>query len=330
MKKKYLGIFILLAGLLVFSFIFSSLTGAAGIKFGNGLYYLFHPNCPGVEAEIIWRLRLPRAVLSLVVGAGLACCGAVFQGLLRNPLAESYTLGVSGGAALGVTAAAVLSISGIYLPVFAFLGSSLSVFLVYTIAGRKRFSNSALILGGVILSFLFSSLVFLIFSFARSEDIHGVTMWLMGDLSSAQPPLIKFVSVFIFSGIGLLLIFSRQLNILTLGEEKASHLGVNPAVVKKILFVAASFITGACVAASGIIGFVGLIIPHFMRRFISPDYRLLLPACCLAGASFLIICDTLARIIIPPLELPVGVVTGIFGGVFFLGFLSKSKRWEIF
>lgn len=300
------------------------------MKFTKAVYYLFHPNCSGIERDIIWRIRFPRVILGLLVGAGLACCGAVFQGLLRNPLAGPYTLGVSGGAALGVSLGVVLDVCGIYLPFLAFAGSGISIFLVYAIALKKYFSNPTIILGGVILSFLFSSLVFLIFSISKAEDVHGIILWLMGDLSSAQTSLIKAMPFFILPGIGLLLVFSRDINILTLGEEKAFHLGVNSKQVKKILFITASFITGACVAASGIIGFVGLIIPHFLRKIVGVDHRVLLPASCITGAIFLILCDTLARTIIRPLELPVGVITGIFGGVFALSFLLKSKRWDVF
>ena len=330
MNKKQVWIFILLIVILCFSFILASLIGGSELKSAKAVYYLFHPGSYGIERDIIWQIRVPRIILGLLVGAGLAACGTVFQGVLRNPLAEPYTLGISGGAAFGVTLGVVLAVSGIYLPFLAFAGSAISMFVVYAIAARKQFSNPTLILGGVMLNFLFSSLVLLIFSVSRAEDVHGVILWLMGDLSSAQNLLIKIIPVFILPSLGLLLVFSRDLNILTLGEEKALHLGVNSEQVKKILFITASCITGACVACSGMIGFVGLVIPHFMRRIVGVDHRVLLPASCIAGAIFLILCDTLARTIIRPLELPVGVITGIFGGIFFLSFLMKSKRWKIF
>jgi iron complex transport system permease protein len=330
LNKKHFFTFIFLAILLIFSFFISNLIGGSALSFKKALFYLFHPGTTGIEKDIIWRIRLPRAVLGMLVGAGLASCGAVFQGILRNPLAEPYTLGISGGAALGIAIGVILNIAGAYFPVLAFTGSLISIFLVYALASKKHFSNTTLILGGVILSFLFSSLVFLIFSLIRSEDVHGIIMWLMGDLSSAQVPLIKTISLFIIPGVLFLFIFSRDLNILTLGEEKARHLGVKPEQIKKILFITASFITGACVSASGIIGFVGLIIPHFMRKIVGVNHRLLLPASCLGGAIFLTLCDTLARSIIRPLELPVGVITGIFGGIFFLSFLIRSKHWKVF
>jgi len=187
-----------------------------------------------------------------------------------------------------------------------------------------------LILGGVVLSFLFSSVVFLIFSLSKSEDIHGVILWLMGDLSSTPISLIKIVLFFIVPSIVLLVAYSRDLNILTLGEEKAFYLGVNSKQVKKILFLIASCTTGACVAASGIIGFVGLMIPHFMRRVVGVNHQVLLPASCIAGATLVILCDAVARTIVMPLELPVGVITGILGGLFFLVFLFKFKHWENF
>ena len=330
MQKKRFSTLVLLLVILGFSFIIANLVGGSELPAQKSLYYLFHPHSSGIERDIIWQIRFPRVVLGLLVGAGLAACGTVFQGLLRNPLAEPYTLGISGGAALGVTLGVVMAVSHFYLPILAIAGAMVSIFVVYSIASKKQFSNPALILGGVILSFLFSSLVYLIFSLSKAEAVHGIILWLIGDLSSTDTETIKLIPFFIIPGIALLLVFSRDLNILTLGEEKALHLGVNSRQVRKILFVIASLITGACVAVSGIIGFVGLMVPHFMRRFIGVDHRFLLPASCIAGAAFLILCDALARIIIHPLELPVGVITGIFGGMFFLGFLLRSKRWEVF
>ncbi|MFH1318543.1 MAG: iron ABC transporter permease [Candidatus Omnitrophota bacterium] len=330
MKKNFTLILIILFVLLCASFLISILFGGSELKISNAAYYFFHPSSESIARDIIWKIRFPRIILGIIVGIGLASCGTVFQGILRNPLAEPYTLGISGGAALGVTIGIISKISGSFIPIFAFLGSLLSIFLVYSVADKKQFSNPVLILGGVILSFLFSSLIFLIFSIAKAEDVHGIVLWLMGDLSSTNIALIKTISGLIIAGVSLLFIFTRELNILTLGEEKATHLGVNAKRVKKIIFITASCITGACVSASGIIGFVGIIIPHFMRKFVGVDNKKLLPASCIAGAVFLILCDTLARTLIRPLELPVGVITGLFGGVFFLGFLIKAKKWEVF
>lgn len=332
--KRKVFLFSLLFILLCLSFFLSFLLGGSKLACAEAINALLHPHSCGVSQTIVWQIRFPRILLSLLIGAGLAACGCVFQGMLRNPLADPYTLGISGGAALGATLGIVFrlgnSLGEFSLPVCAFFGAFLCICLVYLVAQRRRFSIPTLILAGVILSFVFSACVMLIFAISEAQDVHGAVLWLMGDLSWASASLTKVVAYFIIAGIGLLLCFSRDLNLLTLGEEKAAHLGLETELVKKLLFIITSLITGACVAASGIIGFVGLIVPHFMRRFTGPDHQALIPASILGGAIFLILCDTLARIIIAPLELPVGVITGIFGGLFFLIFLFRSKKWGIF
>lgn len=327
-KTKY--VFFLLSILLVLCFIFSLLFGGSKISFEEVLYGLLQPHGEDISSAIVWQIRFPRVILGFLVGGGLAGCGCVFQGILRNPLAEPYTLGVSGGAAFGTTIGIILGLGTPWLPGCAFIGAFIAISLVYLVASIKRFSIPTLILGGVILSFLFSSLVMLIFAISSSDKVHSCILWLMGDLSSTQSTLIKTTAFCVIIGILFLFIFSKDLNILTLGEEKATHLGVDVVWVKKLLFIIASFITGSCVAASGIIGFVGLIVPHFMRQLVGADHIVLIPVSILAGAIFLSLCDCLARTIIAPLELPVGVITGIIGGVFFLGFLLKAKQWEIF
>ncbi|MDD5687598.1 MAG: iron ABC transporter permease [Elusimicrobia bacterium] len=332
MKNKTATISGLILLLLLVSFL-SLLFGGTNISLSNIISVLNGKTTDTLLQTIIYQVRLPRIILCIVVGAGLAATGCVFQGILRNPLADPYTLGISGGASLGVTiliATGLANYGALYLPLSAFLGSLLTVFLIYIIASKKRFSVPILILGGVVLSFLFSSIVLFIFALSQSTDIHRTILWLMGDLSSADTNLIKIVSILVLFGIGLLLLFSRDLNILTLGEEKASHLGVNVEKSKKIFFVFSSLIVGACVSVSGIIGFVGLIIPHLSRKIVGPDHQVLIPVSALSGAIFLTICDTFARTIIKPVELPVGVITGIVGGLFFLIVLIRAKKWEIF
>jgi iron complex transport system permease protein len=326
MKKTF---FFTLIMLLLFTFVFSLMFGGSKLPFREIMVALFHPHQAGIARTIIWKIRIPRIVLGFLVGAGLASCGVVFQGMLRNPLAEPYTLGVSGGAALGATLGIVLSLGGYWVPAMAFLGSLLSIAMIYFIVSRRRFSVSSLILGGIILSFIFSSLVLLIFSLVRAERVQGAIFWLMGNLSSIQPALLKVIAFVIPAGILVFLLFGREIDLLTLGEERAAHLGMEAEGVKKMLFLVASLITGAAVAATGIIGFVGLIVPHFLRRFTGPNHRLLIPAAALGGAIFLALSDTLARTIVAPLELPVGVITGILGGFFFLSFLLKAKKWDI-
>jgi iron complex transport system permease protein len=192
------------------------------------------------------------------------------------------------------------------------------------------FSTSSLILGGILLSFLFTSLVFLIFAVSKAEDVQRTVLWLMGDLSGAQYPIIRSVAIFLAAGLSILFLFTPDLNILTLGEEKALHLGVSVDRLVKFLFILSALITGTCVSASGIIGFVGLMIPHLTRQLTGPDHRILVPASVLSGAGFLILADTFARTVVSPLELPVGVITGLLGSFFFLLFLFKKSSWEVF
>lgn len=321
MSKKHILTFLFLIIFLVIVFIFSCISGAGEITFSKVIQYFFCNNLSSVESDIIGKLRLPRIILGILVGAGLSVSGSVLQAMLRNPLAEPYTIGISGASALGVSLGIILGVNAFLLPLFSSLSAAAAMFFVYFLAAKRRFSISAIILGGVILSFFFSSCVQLIFSLAKTEKVHGAILWLMGDLSGANYFLIKMVAPIILGGIGMFIIFGRDINILTLGEEKASYLGINAEAFNKILFIFCSLVIGSCVAVSGIISFVGLIIPHILRYLLgSTNYRLLIPACALAGAGFLTLCDTLARTVILPLEFPVGVITGIIGGVFFLGY----------
>jgi iron complex transport system permease protein len=329
MNKKILLLPVLIIILILIS-IFCLALGGTKIPLKDTFYALFHPYVTDGFQTIIWQIRIPRILLGIIVGAGLAASGCVFQGILRNPLADPYTLGVSGGAAFGASIGIILGLGAYTLPAAGFLGALGCIFLVYTIASRKYFSIATLILAGVVLSFLFGALVLLMFALLSTDRIHSVLMWLMGDLSSTEFRLTKVVGFFVIAAIIFLYFFSSEIDILTLGEEKATHLGVDTQKTLKILFVVSSLIAGVCVSASGIIGFVGLIIPHFMRRFTGPGHGILIPASALGGAIFLSLADTAARTIIYPVELPVGVITGIFGGTVFLIFLLRTKKWEIF
>ncbi|HCJ67335.1 MAG TPA: iron ABC transporter permease [Elusimicrobia bacterium] len=331
--KRNVTVFIFLILFLFLTFFFSLIFGGRKILPQEIFQLLMNKQADEILSTIVWKIRLPRIILSLVIGAGLASCGCVFQGILRNPLAEPYTLGISGGAALGAVVGNFLSnlFVGYYsLPICSFFGALASIFLVYFVASRKKFSVTGLILGGVILSFLFSSFVLFLFALFRADKFHNVILWLMGDLSSAETETIKVVTFAVILGFALLFVFSRELNILTLGEEKATSLGIPTETVKKLLFLVTSLIIGTCVSAAGLVGFVGLIIPHFFRWLSGSDQRILLPASFLGGAIFLGLADTLARTIIYPIELPVGVITGIIGGLFFLIFFVRSRQWQIY
>lgn len=302
--------------------------GGANISAAGIWSALIHPTNGDMAAAIMWKIRIPRIIAGLLAGMGLAAAGCVFQGMLRNPLADPYTLGISGGAAFG--AAAVMLWGGehthILLPAGAFAGTLLSVFLVYIAAARRSFSLSSLILSGVIIGFLFSSLVLLMVAVVNPQQMQGALLWLMGDLSAPAPRLSWYAAIFIVPGTLVLTFAARELNVLMLGDEKARTLGISPGMVKGTLFLIASLITGACVALGGIIAFVGLIIPHMVRPVTGTDHRVLIPASALAGAAFLILCDALARTVIAPVELPVGVITGLAGGIFFLYLLFTAKE----
>jgi iron complex transport system permease protein len=289
----------------------------------------------GMTRTILWDIRAPRVILAMIVGAGLAAAGCAFQGMLRNPLAEPYTLGVSGGAALGATLAIVTGASGIwegsFLPVFACGGALLSVLPVYVIAGKRHFAAPTLILAGVVMSIFFSSIILLLFAVSPSQEVHASLMWLMGDFSWAGRPLIAVTGAAVALGAGLLFVLGRDIDMLSMGDEKAAGLGVSVLTVKRLLFVAGSLIAGACVASAGMIGFVGLMIPHIMRQLVGPSHRALIVTSAMAGAVFLAAADTIGRTAAGPLdvEVPVGAITGIVGGVFFLGLLARRRRWEM-
>ena len=277
-----------------------------------------------VEGTIFFHIRLPRVLLAVICGGGLSMAGVVFQALFRNPLVEPYTLGVSGGAALAV---ALCIIPGWYfvLPAAGFLGALVSILLVYLISIRyKRWDVNVVLLSGVMFSFITSSCIMLVMALSRTEQLHGIVFWIMGSLAETQWRIIIIVWIITVIAVVTVYFFSHSLNAISLGEEEALHLGVNVELVKKMLFLLASLITGCLVAVTGIIGFVGLVVPHVMRMIVGRDHRILLPAAFLGGGIFLLISDTVARIIIAPRELPVGVVTGIIGGIVFIYFLARQ------
>lgn len=281
------------------------------------------------EYNILFDIRLPRILLGFAIGGALALSGAILQGMFRNPLVEPYTLGISGGAALGVCLNIILKFhykNILSLPISGFVGAIAIVMFVYFLSIRKGILKiQGLLLTGVMISFISSSLIMLLMSISRTEDLHGIVFWIMGSLEEPNWILIKTVVVSSLVTLVISYRFSHNLNALSLGEEEALHLGVNVERTKKLLFIIASFLTGFSVSIAGIIGFVGLVVPHFVRMFLGSDHRILLAGSFLAGGSFLIFCDTLARTIISPIELPVGVITGILGGSLFVYALTKKQ-----
>ncbi len=303
--------------------------GSAGIPLDRILPLLFD-NETVIERSILFDVRLPRIILGIAVGGALSLAGVVLQGMFRNPLVEPYTLGISGGAALGVSVFFVTGMqisSMLPLPLAGFIGAVMMIVLLYFLNQNKgRIDFNDMLLKGVMLSFISSSLIMLIMSLSRREDVHGIVFWIMGSLEEPNVSLVWFTLVAAFAVLIITYLFCLDLNALALGEEEALHLGVKVESVKIVLFVITALLTGLSVSVAGMIGFVGLVVPHFVRQMTGPDYRILLPASFLAGGSFLVLCDTIARTLISPVELPVGVITGILGGSFFIYALQKEKN----
>ncbi len=289
------------------------------------------PTWSNALETIILEIRLPRVILAGLVGAALAIAGATYQGLFRNPLADPYLIGVAQGAALGAIIGFLLppiwhGIGFGIIPLFAFIGALVSTTIVYSLARVGRtLPVTTLILAGVALGALWGSIVsYLIIS--SGEKMHGIIFWLMGSFSLSQWSEVKLVLPYVLVGIVIILLYARPLNIMQLDEEQAQQLGINVERLKLILLAAATLITAAAVSFVGIIGFVGIIIPHAVRLIWGADHRFLLPLSVLTGAIFLILADLIARTVLSPTEIPIGVITAICGAPFFLHLLRRRKR----
>ncbi len=281
-----------------------------------------------IEHTIVWELRAPRAVMAFITGGLLALAGALMQVLLRNPLAEPYILGVSGGASVAALSVMVLGLSASLISAAAFFGALLSILLVFGLSHRSGCWNpTRLLLTGVVLAAGWGAIINFILSSSPEKPLRSMLFWLMGDLSHTSSPWLGLVTLC------LILIFSlslaRQLNILSQGEMQASVLGISVKPLRISLFIMASLLTAAAVTQAGSIGFIGLIVPHMIRLIVGGDHRLLLPSSVLLGGSLLLISDTLARTIIAPQQLPVGVITAFIGVPFFLYLLNKNFNRQV-
>jgi iron complex transport system permease protein len=322
-----------LLGLLALSIFSCALLGPVRLDLSQALQNIFsaHP-----DAEIFYRARLPRVLLGVAVGGGMAACGVVLQALLGNPLACPQMLGVSGGASLGGVLGLIffpqwlLPAGGLlgeisWVPLAAFLGALLSMMLVYRFSlFHGRLHPYHLLLSGVILNSFIAAVIMFLNSIVDFYQAQGLLFWLMGSLSTRAYLSVAFIWIYIIAGFLWLWAKGLSLNLITLGEEAAMQLGVETAALQRQVFVASSLMIGAMVSVSGMIGFVGLMVPHVMRLIIGSDHRLLLPASFLAGGIFLAWADTLARILLAPAELPVGIITAFFGGPFFLFHLYRE------
>ncbi len=279
-------------------------------------------------STIILKIRLPRVFLAAMVGATLSLGGLVFQALLRNPLAEPFILGVSGGAAIGAIIGIMFGLS--YFPgvsTTAFLGSSGTLALIlFLTAGQSVVKKESLLLSGVMVNAFCSAVIMFLISVTQDTRLHSIIFWLMGDLSSADNQQVGLLALMLVPCFGLLFWLSHTMNLLLMGKEMAQTMGVNIKAVTLTLLVVSSFMVSATVSYCGLVGFVGLVIPHLLRRLLGADHRILVPACVLGGGAYLVVCDILARTLARQGEMPTGVITAIIGAPLFILLLKKSSR----
>jgi len=287
------------------------------------------------RSVIVLEVRLPRILLAFLVGASLAAVGVALQALLRNPLADPFILGVSSGAALGAILALQIGVGWAVagfspVQVFAFLGAGVTIITIYRVAVKNgQVPVHTLLLAGVIINAIFSALILFITSLADSTSAFRMFFWLMGNLTTLGYAGIGALAVSVAVGVGLLCGQARSLNVLALGEETARGLGLDVERVKRMIFFTSALVTGAVVAVSGLIGFVGMVIPHMLRMTLGADHRLLLPGAALVGGVSLMAADTAARSLLAPAELPVGVITALCGGPFFIYLLVRNRGAQI-
>lgn len=341
MKKSIKIKTLILILLLVFSIVISITLGAVKIPLKDTVKIIFNKiglfsskmdisNIKESNFFIVLDIRLPRILLAGLVGAVLSSVGSSYQAIFKNPMADPFIMGVSSGAAFGATIGILLGVNRYIfgfglISILAFLGALTTTFIVYNLARTgNKINTLSILLAGIVMSSLLSAGISIMMVF-NHDELAKIVSWTMGSFNGANWN--QIVVVFIPAIIGLLVMMSlsRDLNLIVMGEEEAQTLGVNVEKVKKITLVLSSILAGLAVSVSGIIGFVGLIIPHLFRMIFSPDHRILLPVSALGGATFLIVCDTLARSLMPNMEIPVGIITSLFGGPFFLFLLKKNS-----
>jgi iron complex transport system permease protein len=327
--RRFVAVNVLLAVVLLVTIGLASLIGSVHVDVWRALQSGIPNN---TDRVILFETRLPRVLLAAIVGAALATAGVALQGLLRNPLAEPHLIGVSGGAALGAVIGVIVGGRNAFteasvLPLAAAAGALVSMAVIYRVSlVNGRLQPYVLLLAGVVYNAFAGALIMCVNAIADVYQAQGILYWLMGNLATQSYRLVATIGLYTLVGAGWLLLQTRQLNVLSLGEEGALQLGVDVDRTRRTAFLGASFLVGAVVSVSGMIGFVGLIVPHVMRLLLGADHRLLLPASLLAGATFLVWADTVARTALGVVEIPVGVVTALCGGPFFVYLLKREGR----
>jgi len=329
-KKK--ATIVALFALLLFTIVLAVRIGAVYVSLEELVNALSEPATAASTARtIILDIRLPRVLLSALVGSALAVAGATFQALFQNPMADPYVIGASSGAALGATVAILLNLKFRILglgavPSLAFVGALATVIVVYRLARvGHAVSVVALLLSGIAVGSFLSAIVSLLMYFS-GERLHQVVFWLMGGFEGARWSYIRIALPHFALGVAAVIFHTRELNCILMGDETAMHLGVNVERARKVLLAGATLLTATAVSQSGLIGFVGLIVPHVTRMITGPDHSLLIPASALGGAAFMVAADILARTVIAPTELPVGLVTALGGGPFFIYILRTRTK----
>ena len=341
-RKKWQLIHMGLVLGLFLSVIVATTLGTANIGFLESIRMVIHKiplmdrfidvsHIPKNYLVIVQDIRLPRILLSILVGIILSISGVTFQGMLKNPMADPFIIGISSGAALGATLGIVLKIQGGFfgissISVLAFIGALMTTLLVYNLAKIKtKVPVTTLLLAGIAVGQFFTAIISFLMVLS-SSDMNRIIFWTLGSFSTKSWDQVKMIFIPVILGWGIIRFFAKDLNAMLLGEESAQHLGVEVERTKKTLLILNAFLVALAVSVSGIIGFVGLIIPHVVRLIIGPDHRILIPAAGLVGGIFMLMADTVARLLIAPMEIPVGIVTALFGGPFFIYILRQKKN----
>jgi iron complex transport system permease protein len=327
--KRILAVSLLLGLLLIISAFLGLSLGSSEQNIRQILAVLAgHGDRYPTLSSIVWQIRLPRVLLAALAGATLSLGGLVFQALLRNPLAEPYILGVSGGSAVGAIIGIMLGMSPFPgVAFFAFAGSMATLLLVLLIAStRSAMKKDTLILAGVMVNAFCSSVIMFLISLTQDSRLHNILFWLMGDLSMSDTRRTLMLLVALLPCFAVLFLLARPMNILLMGEEMAANMGIDVRLIQLVLLVVTSFMVSIIVCHTGLLGFVGLVMPHLLRLLFGPDHRLLVPACILGGAAYLILCDLLARSLPSQGEMPVGVITAMVGAPLFILLLRRSRR----
>ena len=323
----WISLILLVVLLIAFSLGLSIGPTQSGIR--SAFSALFETNqSDSILYSIVWRIRFPRVLLAAIVGATLSLGGLVFQALLRNPLAEPFILGISGGSAIGAIIGILLGLSrfpGICFT--SFLGSlgTLALILVMS-TGKSILRKDALLLSGVMVNAFCSAIIMFLVSITQDARLHNIIFWLMGDLSAADLPQVVILGAILIPCFIVVFLFSHAMNLFMLGKDMALTMGINVRAVTITLLIVTSFMVSVTVSFSGLVGFVGLVIPHLLRLVLGPDHRSLVPACLFGGAAYLVLCDLLARTLPQQGEMPAGVVTALIGAPLFIILLKKSRK----